>query len=97
MRRTCVTFIPTTENWSLSQNSEAITKNATFEIAYRVVRPDGEIRVVQERGEPLLDDAGRTIRVIGTVHDVTDRIAAEAALKESEKDCGSFPTRRRSC
>ncbi|MFA9444965.1 PAS domain-containing protein [Egicoccus sp. AB-alg6-2] len=46
-------------------------------VTYRVVRPDGEVRVVQGRGEVVTDDAGNPIRMFGTVQDVTDVHRAE--------------------
>jgi PAS domain S-box-containing protein len=42
-----------------------------------VVRPNGEIRYVLERAKVLRDDAGNTIYVMGTVHDITERKHAE--------------------
>jgi PAS domain S-box-containing protein len=55
------------------------------EIEYRIVRPDGEVRVVRERAESACDETGRPVRLIGTVHDVTELKAAEARLRESEE------------
>ena len=51
---------------------------------YRVVRPDGEIRVVQVFQANLeLNAAQRPIRVSGAVQDITERKQTEAALLES--------------
>ncbi|WP_372591228.1 diguanylate cyclase domain-containing protein [Guyparkeria sp.] len=43
-----------------------------YEIEHRIVRPDGEIRHVLERGMMEMDDAGTLVRMIGTVQDVTE-------------------------
>jgi PAS domain S-box-containing protein len=56
-----------------------------FEIEYRIVRPDGEIRTVYERAESVCDEEGRPARLIGTVRDVTELKTAEARLRESEE------------
>jgi PAS domain S-box-containing protein len=59
------------------------------DIEYRVVRPDGAVRWVRARRFGVKDPAGRTVRVTGIAEDVTDRKAAEAALREAE---GRFRT-----
>jgi PAS domain S-box-containing protein len=56
-----------------------------FELELRIVRPSGEIRHVEARGEPgVFDDQGQLIRIFGTLLDVTDRKQAEIALRRSE-------------
>ena len=57
----------------------------TYEIEHRVVRKDsGEIRLVHERCDHLRDAAGKIVRSVGMVHDITETKLAEAALRESE-------------
>jgi PAS domain S-box-containing protein len=51
---------------------------------YRVVLPDGTVKHVNSSGHPVLDDNGELIEVIGTATDVTERMRAEEALRESE-------------
>lgn len=48
-----------------------------YSIEHRVVRPDGSERNVRERGEVTFGDDGKPIRMIGTVHDVTELREAE--------------------
>jgi PAS domain S-box-containing protein len=45
----------------------------TFDETYRIVRPDGTIRWIRDRGFPVRDDAGRIYRYVGTAEDITDR------------------------
>ena len=54
------------------------------ELQYRVLRPDGELRVVRARARIVPSGAGRPARMIGTSRDVTERVAAERALRERE-------------
>ncbi len=54
----------------------------SYEIEHRVVkRSTGEIRVVHEKCEHFRDDAGKIIRSVGMVHDITERKKAEEALR----------------
>jgi len=50
---------------------------------YRIVRPDGSVRWVQQRGELVLEDDVRVTR--GTAQDITDRKLAEQRLAEAEE------------
>jgi light-regulated signal transduction histidine kinase (bacteriophytochrome) len=47
---------------------------------HRVVRPNGEIRTVHERGYVVRDDTGKATRIFGTVQDITERKEAEAEV-----------------
>jgi two-component system NtrC family sensor kinase len=56
-----------------------------FEIEYRILRPDGDVRILRERAEPARDAMGRPNRLIGVVHDVTEIKRTERRLRESEE------------
>ncbi|HEX8912484.1 MAG TPA: diguanylate cyclase, partial [Humisphaera sp.] len=51
----------------------------------RVRRRDGTVRWVSENARVVRDAAGAVVCYEGTVQDITDRLAAEAALAESER------------
>jgi two-component system, sensor histidine kinase and response regulator len=55
-----------------------------FTSDYRVVRPDGQVRVVVVRNR-VETEAGRSVRVVGTLHDVTERTAAQDALRAQKR------------
>ncbi len=63
---------------------EAITGKGRFNEEYRIERPDGSTRWVNMRGRVHADAQGTPMRMIGTVLDITERKAADAALRESE-------------
>jgi diguanylate cyclase (GGDEF)-like protein/PAS domain S-box-containing protein len=63
----------------------ALEDGEPFDIEFRVVRPDGQERVVYSRAELTYDDEGRPIRLIGTNLDVTERRRAEEELRASEE------------
>jgi PAS domain S-box-containing protein len=55
-----------------------------FSFPYRVVRPDGSLREMHALGKLLPDPAGTGERMVGISQDVTERNAADRALRESE-------------
>ena len=55
-----------------------------WEAEFRVLRPDGEVRWIHERGA-VISEAGGPQRVSGISTDITQRRATEIALKESEE------------
>ncbi len=52
---------------------------------YRIVRPDGTIRWIHDRGYPILDESGDLRLRTGISTDITDRKKAEEELRESER------------
>ena len=59
--------------------SRATREGAAFDLSYPIVRPDGSERRVRVRGVPEVDDAGRVLKVTGTLLDETQRIKDEDA------------------
>ena len=55
-----------------------------FEVEYRVMRPDGSIRWIRDRGFPINDETGRVYRTAGIAEDITERKQAENKLRRSE-------------
>ena len=52
----------------------------------RVIAPSGEVRWLAERAVAVRDESGRTRRLIGVAHDISERkIAEEALFQEKEK------------
>jgi PAS domain S-box-containing protein len=56
-----------------------------FNFYYRILRPDGEERVIQSRGNIVSDEHRNPIRMFGTAQDVTERKHAEEALRAAEQ------------
>lgn len=52
---------------------------------YRVVRSDGSVHHIQATGRFKYDEAGRAVRLVGMMQDVTERKRWEKALRESEE------------
>ncbi|MBD2576126.1 PAS domain-containing protein [Oscillatoria sp. FACHB-1406] len=55
-----------------------------YDIEYRIVRPDGEIRSLRARAFPVRDAEGKIYRIAGLAEDISDRVAAREALRRSE-------------
>ncbi len=52
---------------------------------YRIIRPDtGETRWIARRGEVERDEAGRPVRFVGVIRDITEDVRAREALADSE-------------
>jgi PAS domain S-box-containing protein len=56
--------------------ARASIAGTVVEAQYRIVRPDGEVRTVSQRGEITFDGHGQPVRRAGVVMDVTERMAA---------------------
>ena len=65
--------------------AEALRGGPRYDVDYRMVRPDGAVRVVHSKGDVTRDESGRPCRIFGTVQDITERKRAEEDLRESER------------
>jgi len=63
----------------------AIAQHTPYDITHRILRPDGSMRWVQERGETEYDARGKALRTLGAVQDITERKAAEDALRANNQ------------
>jgi PAS domain S-box-containing protein len=55
-----------------------------YDVEYRVVRPDGTLRVVHSQGDVTWDDSGRALRKFGVLQDLTELKETEQELRASE-------------
>ncbi|MGC9505298.1 PAS domain S-box protein [Baaleninema sp.] len=60
--------------------------NASFDVEYRIVRPDGSVRWIWDRGYPVLDEGGKLHRRTGIAKDITERKQAEAFLVSAKQE-----------
>jgi PAS domain S-box-containing protein len=60
--------------------SSAIANGSCYKVEFRIVRPDGQIRHIEGRGEPVFNEQRQVIQLLGTALDITDRKLAEAEV-----------------
>jgi two-component system cell cycle sensor histidine kinase/response regulator CckA len=63
----------------------AVAERRPWSLDYRIVRPDGELRMIHARGEVVCDEQGRPAVVQGTCQDVTEARRVEDALRAAEQ------------
>ena len=64
---------------------DATRKDEAYDFEHRIVRPDGEVRWVNRRAEVVRGEEGESLRLFGTVHDITDRKRVERELIEGAR------------
>lgn len=58
-------------------------KTSLNEINHRIIGPDGQVRIINEKYDHILDKSGKILSSVGIAHDITDHINSENLLKES--------------
>jgi PAS domain S-box-containing protein len=58
---------------------------STWQDEYRILRPDGAVRTVFDRGQVERDEHGKAIRLVGVMSDVTEERSAQAARAELDQ------------
>lgn len=61
--------------------NKSIAEDVPYNVEHRVIQPSGNIRVVHEQGVVYRKD-GEPVRMIGTVHDITQLREADAAHRQ---------------
>jgi PAS domain S-box-containing protein len=60
---------------------EAVKTLEPFNFYFRLIRPDGEERIIHARGAILTNELGKAVRMYGAAQDVTERKKAENELQ----------------
>jgi PAS domain S-box-containing protein len=55
----------------------AVAEGSSFAHEERIIDPEGKVRVFHSRGRAIVDESGKTIRMIGTCQDITQRYETE--------------------
>ncbi len=65
--------------------TEALDGGTPYSLDHRIIRPDGELRIVHEEGEIVQGPDGKPRRMLGTVLDITDLRQSEEQLSVAAK------------
>jgi signal transduction histidine kinase len=64
---------------------QSVTTGEPRPLRYRIVASDGSTTDIETVAQPVRDESGRVVSVVGTVMDVTERNRVQEALRASEK------------
>ncbi|HEY3918675.1 MAG TPA: PAS domain-containing protein [Stellaceae bacterium] len=70
----------------LQGRDAALHQKSGMSLDFRVMRPDGEERILHREYGVVFDDAGKATRMFGTVQDITERRRAEIELRRSREN-----------
>lgn len=73
---------PADEQRVVDATYAAVNNHTSGDFEFRVVHPDGTVRIVHDRVIGVYDEDGKPTRMIGTIQDVTEQRLAEKELSE---------------
>lgn len=81
--RTCNSLYATPQSWldAIHPDDQPRVREAvltqqltgTYDVEYRIIRPDGTIRWIWDRAFPIRDQAGQVYRIAGIAEDISER------------------------
>ena len=63
------------------QAFQHLVDEGDMDVEYRIIRPDGSLRWIHDRGYPVMSEQGAVTRVAGIASDITQRKQAQEALQ----------------
>ncbi len=64
---------------------EALQGKKGYNIDFRIIKPDGSEGVVNTQAEVIFDNAGKPLKMIGTIQDITERKKSGEAIRQSSE------------
>lgn len=71
------------EYWQWIQK-QAIADQKSYEVELRIFRPDGCLRHLVSKGNPIVNSAGQVTKIFATIFDITERQRMEEELRQSK-------------
>ncbi len=64
----------------------ALQRQEKYDVTYRILLPEGEVRALKTLGEVTFDEKGKPVRMFGTALDVTEQLRAqeEASIRQQQ-------------
>jgi PAS domain S-box-containing protein len=78
------TVLPEDHDRVVASMNDALSGKAPYDVEYRIVRPNGELRTIHCCGEVLRDDNGKPCRMSGSVQDITEQKRTDEMLRSSQ-------------
>lgn len=73
---------PDDRNKVINAVGQAVEHDTPYDVEHRIVHPNGALRFVQEKGKVYRNEEGVPIRMLGVVHDITERTLLDRAKSE---------------
>jgi len=70
----------------MNLTQKVLKDKKTYTAEYRIIRPNNDIRFVQERGFVMLDAENNPTHLFGTVQDITERKEAEKLIIDAKQN-----------
>ncbi len=67
-------------------SARAVREKKPYDISYRAVLLDGTVKHIHAVANPVLDESGEVVELIGVSMDQTERIRANAAVQEAQAE-----------
>ncbi|MCG8428990.1 MAG: EAL domain-containing protein [Chromatiales bacterium] len=82
-QQTFLDFIHPDDKHLVTENAQrAVDEGIPFDMVHRIQTPEGQIKHVHVIGKVLKSDQGESIKMIGSIQDMTDLIMVEQSLRE---------------
>lgn len=87
---------PDDRGWVEAKAEHTLRTTEPFSYYVRIIRADGEMRIIHSRGQVVCDDGGNPVRMFGTAQDVTERVLVEKQLEASNEKLRALSSRLQS-
>jgi len=74
-------FVHPEDRALVDRTTTAFPETGRYDLGYRILRADGQLRYFHEHGEVVRNEAGRAVQLERIVHDVTERRRAEEEIR----------------